>query len=226
MTRKLKVSLFSGLAVLGLGAGLLAAAPVYAATTDTSSSSDSTTTATTTSSDSTSSSSAVTTQSTTTSAEFDTSPNATISLDTAPNISFGKNVTPNGKTNGSYFAVTADNPVEVSNPGLGSGWNVQLKNTPFTDAAGDTLGGAQLTLGTPEVAAANTGNPSTAPVATNSPLNGTGTTQIVLAAPAKGGLGIWDSEYSLANINLTVPAGQVSGIYSSTLTWQLSDTPQ
>jgi len=206
MTRKLKVSLFSSLAVLGLGAGLLAAAPVYADTTDTSSSSGSTTTATT------SSSSAVTTQSTTTSAEFDTSPDAAISLDTAPNISFGKNVTPNGKTNGNYFAVSADNPVEVSNPGLGSGWNVQLKNTPFTDATGDTLGGAQLTLGTPEVAAANTGNPSTAPVATSSPLNGTGTTQIVLAAPAKGGLGIWDSEYSLGSVNLTVPAGQVAGV--------------
>ncbi|WP_143463080.1 WxL domain-containing protein [Levilactobacillus enshiensis] len=224
MTRKLKVSLFSSLAVLSLGAGLLAAAPVSAATTDTSSSSS---TATTTSiSSSTSSSSAVTTQSTTTSAEFDTSPNATISLDTAPNISFGKNVTPNGKTNGSFYAVSADNPVEVSNPGLGSGWNVQLKNTPFTDAAGDTLSGAQLTLGTPEVAAANTGNPSAAPVATSTPLNGSGTSQIVLAAPARGGLGIWDSEYGLAKINLTVPAGQVSGIYSSTLTWQLSDTPQ
>ncbi|MFC6261393.1 WxL domain-containing protein [Levilactobacillus fujinensis] len=217
MTRKLKITLFSALAVLSLGTGLTAAAPVYAATTDTSSTSASTTSST---------SSSTTTQTTTTSAEFDTDPNATISLDSAPNIGFGKNVTPNGKTNGSYTAMTADNSVEVSNPGLASGWNVQLKNTPFTNAAGDTLGGAQLTLGTPEVAAANTGNPSTAPVGTNSPLNGNGTSQIVLAAAAKGGLGVWNSEYSLGNINLTVPAGQVGGTYTSTLTWQLSDTPQ
>jgi len=45
-------------------------------------------------------------------------------------------------------------------------------------------------------------------------------------AAAKGGLGVWTADYSLGDINLAVPAGQMGGVYTSTLTWQLSDTPQ
>ncbi|MFC6274077.1 WxL domain-containing protein [Levilactobacillus tangyuanensis] len=217
MTRRLKISLLSSLAVLTLGVGLSAALPAAAATTDTSSSTGS----------SSSSSSASTTQSTKVTSEFDTDPNAAISLDSAPNISFGKNVTPNTKSNGSYAALSADNPVEVSNPGLGSGWSVQLKNTPFTDATGDTLGGAVLSLGAPDIAAGNTGNPSAAPTpGAATKLDGSGTNQIVFSAAAKGGLGVWTADYSLGDINLAVPAGQMGGVYTSTLTWQLSDTPQ
>lgn len=222
MTRRFKISLLSSLAVLGLGVGLAGALPAAAATTDTSGS-GATSSSTTTSG----SSSAVTTQSTTASAEFDTPAGAAISLDTAPNITFGKNVTPNSKSNGSYEAMTTDNPIEVSNPGLASGWNVQLKNSAFTDSTGDTLSGAVLALSSADVAAANTGNPSAAPISSSdSSLNGSGTNQIILAAAAKGGLGVWTSEYPLTDINLSVPAGQVGGTYSSTLTWQLSDTPQ
>ena len=218
MTRRLKISLLSSLAVLGLGAGFIAAVPAVAATTDTSSTS---------ASSSSSSSAGPTSQTTTTTAEFDTSPTAAISLDSAPNIGFGTNVTPNSKANGSYKAVTADNPVQVSNPGLPSGWSVQLKNTAFTDTAGDTLGGAVLSLGAADVAAANTGNPSTAPTAgASTSLNGTGTNQIVFSAATKGGLGVWTADYGLADINLAVPAGQLGGTYTSTMTWQLSDTPQ
>lgn len=226
MTRRFKISLLSSLAVLGLGVGLAGALPVAAATTDTSGSGATSSSATTGSGPS-SSSSAVTTQSTTASAEFDTPTGAAISLDTAPNITFGKNVTPNSKVNGSYEAMTTDNPIEVSNPGLASGWNVQLKNSTFTDTTGDTLSGAVLALSSADVAAANTGNPSAAPISSSdSSLNGSGTNQIILSAAAKGGLGVWTSEYPLTDINLSVPAGQVSGTYSSTLTWQLSDTPQ
>ncbi|MCI1553511.1 MAG: WxL domain-containing protein [Levilactobacillus sp.] len=216
MTRRLKVTLLRSLAVLSIGVGLVGAAPALAATTDTSSSSDS----------SSSSSSAVTSDSTTATAEFDMSPNAAISLDSAPDIGFGANIAPNSKSNGSYTASTLSAPLEVSNPGLSSGWTVQLKNTPFTDADGDTLGGAQLTLGTADVAAGNSGNPSTAPTQDSAPLTGSGDNQVVFSAPAKGGLGIWDSSYAMDNVNLTVPSGQLPGTYTSTLTWQLSDTPQ
>ncbi|MFD1548536.1 WxL domain-containing protein [Levilactobacillus fuyuanensis] len=213
MTRKLmkKAALLSGVAALALGIG---AVPAFAATTDTSSSASD------------SSSSGPTSQTTTTTAEFDTSPNATIALDSAPNIGFGANATPNGKLDMTYNATTADNPVEVSNPGLPSGWNVQVKNTPFTDAAGDTLKGAVLSLGEPDIAAANTGNPSTAPTASAFKLDGTGTNAVVYNAVAKGGLGIWDANYGLAEISLAVPSGQLGGTYTSTMTWQLNDTPQ
>ena len=125
MTRKLmKAALLSGAAALALGIG---AGPAFAATTGTSSASAS------------DSSVGPTSQTTQTTAEFDTNPNAAIALDSAPNIGFGANATPNGKIDMTYSATTADNPVEVSNPGLPSGWNVQVKNSPFTDTAGDTL---------------------------------------------------------------------------------------
>jgi len=213
MTRKLmkKAALLSGVAALALGIG---AVPAFAATTDTSSSASD------------SSSSGPTSQTTATTAEFDTSPNATIALDSAPNIGFGANATPNGKLDMTYNATTADNPVEVSNPGLPSGWNVQVKNTAFTDAAGDILKGAVLSLGEPDIAAANTGKPSTAPTAAAFKLDGTGTNAVVYSAAAKGGLGIWDANYGLAEISLAVPAGQLGGTYTSTMTWQLNDTPQ
>lgn len=214
MTRRLKLSLFNSLAVLGLGVGLLAAVPAAAATTDSSSSASS------------GSSSATTVENTQASATFTMDPNAAISLDSAPNIGFGSNLTPNGKMNGSYTAMTSSGPLEVSNPGLATGWNVQLKNTPFTDAAGDSLDGAVLSLGNASVEAANTGNPSAEPMASNQTLSGGGINQVVLNAVAKGGLGIWDADYSPAKISLSVPAGQIAGDYSSTLTWQLSDTPQ
>ncbi|WP_395322446.1 WxL domain-containing protein [Levilactobacillus parabrevis] len=213
MTRKLmkKAALLSGVAALALGIG---AVPAFAATTDTSSSASD------------SSSSGPTSQTTATTAEFDTSPNATIALDSAPNIGFGANATPNGKLDMTYNATTADNPVEVSNPGLPSGWNVQVKNTAFTDPAGDILKGAVLSLGEPDIEAANTGNPSTAPTASAFKLDGTGTNAVIYSAVAKGGLGIWDANYGLAEISLAVPAGQLGGTYTSTMTWQLNDTPQ
>lgn len=213
MTRRLmKTALLGGAALLALGFGV---APVLADTTDTSSSDSSS-----------SSSVGPTSESTSTTAEFDTDPNATITLSSAPNISFGKNITPNGPTNGNYTAVTVDNPIGVSNPGLGSGWNVQVKNTPFTDAAGDTLSGAVLALASPTIAAANTGNPSAKPDGMSLSLDGTNANEILLSAPLKGGLGIWDASYSPSGVTLAIPAGQMGGTYTSTMTWQLSDTPE
>lgn len=213
MKRSLRVTLLSGAAALILGLGG-AAVPAFAATTDTSSSSSS------------SSSSAVLSQSKQVTSELDTDPNAAISLDSAPNIDFGKNPTPNSAKNAVYNALTADAAVQVSNPGVASGYSVQVKNSPFVDAAGDTLGGAVLSLGAPSVEAANSGNPSAAPVPSALSLKGDGANALLLKAPAKGGLGVWSSDFSLGEITLAVPAGQLGGSYSSTLTFQLSDTVQ
>ena len=71
-----------------------------------------------------------------------------------------------------------------------------------------------------------TREPSATPIATISPLEGGSINQLVFAAEAKGGLGVWDATYAPAKVNLTVPAGQLPGDYTSTLTWQLSETPQ
>lgn len=140
---------------------------------------------------------------------------------------------PDTKVNGSYAATSVDNPVEVSNPGLASGWNVKVSNTAFlnsdaTATAGDgaKLGGAVLSLPAATSAAANTGNPSGAPTATAVSLQGDGTDQLVLSAAANAGLGVWDSTYAPSDINLAVPAGQEPGSYTSTVTWTLGDTVQ
>lgn len=140
---------------------------------------------------------------------------------------------PDTKVNGSYAASTVDNPVEVSNPGLASGWNVKVSNTGFlnsdataTPGDGAKLGGAVLSLPAATSAAANTGNPSAAPTASAVSLQGDGTDQLVLSAAANAGLGVWDSTYAPGAVNLAVPAGQEPGSYTSTVTWTLGDTVQ
>ncbi|QMU08890.1 WxL domain-containing protein [Levilactobacillus suantsaii] len=209
MKRRVYVTLMRSAAALALG---LSGAGMVAFADATSSSS--------------SSSSVQTTTSTQAKSEFDTSADAAVSLTSAPNFGFGANPTPNGKDNVTYPALSADNPVEVSNPGVPGGWNVQVKDSNFVTSDGSVLGGAVLNLGAPDPEAANTGNPSAAPVANAVSLNGNGTNEVLLTAPAKGGLGVWDSDFSLGDVTLDVPAGQLAGSYSANLTWQLGDTVQ
>ncbi|GEO75301.1 hypothetical protein FD30_GL000625 [Levilactobacillus namurensis DSM 19117] len=209
MKRRLRTILLTGAAALVLGLSGLAV-PALADTTTTTSSSSTPTTS----------------QSTTASETFTNPTDASISLDSAPSIGFAGAITPNTKSNESYTATSADNPVEVSNQGLGSGYNVQVANSAFTNAAGNTLGGAVLSLGAPEVAAANTGNPSAAPVASAVTLKGDGTNSLLLDAPVNGGLGVFDADLDLADVTLAVPAGQLPGTYTSNLTFTLGDTAQ
>jgi len=209
MKRSLRVSVLTGVAALVLGLGGVAV-PAFADITSSSSSSASSTT----------------TQSKSITATFNTDPTATISLNSAPNIGFGANATPDTTSNEVYTATTADAPVSVSNPGLASGYNVKVQNSAFTNADGDTLGGAVLSLGAPDVEAANVGNPSPAPTASAVTLSGNSADSLLLSAPLKGGLGVFNSNFGLANVTLAVPAGQLGGAYSSTLTYTLGDTVQ
>ncbi|CAJ1225514.1 cell surface protein [Levilactobacillus zymae] len=206
MKRTLRVSLFSGIAALLLGLG--AAVPASAAT-------------------------AGTTSATTNAATDFTPTNEPLNLDSAPNFTFAATTVPDTKTNGSYNPSTIDNPVEVSNPGLASGWNVKVANTEFknsdtTATAGDgaVLGGAVLNLSAPTAAAANAGNPSSGPTTSAIKLSGDGTDQLVLSTAANEGLGVWDSSYVPGDVTLDVPAGQEPGSYTSTMTWTLGDTVQ
>ncbi|GEO69489.1 WxL domain-containing protein [Levilactobacillus acidifarinae] len=208
MKRTLRVSLFSGIAALLLGVGV--AVPASAATTTTG-----------------------TTQSTTNATTDFTPSTQPLNLDSAPNITFAATTVPDTKANGSYEPTTVDNPVEVSNPGLASGWNVKVANSEFknsdtTATAGDgtVLGGAVLTLPAGLASAANEGNPSVGPTGSSVKLDGSGTSQEVLSAGANDGLGVWDATYAPADVNLAVPAGQEPGNYTSTLTWTLGNTVQ
>ncbi|AJA81168.1 cell surface protein [Levilactobacillus brevis] len=164
-------------------------------------------------------------QETATSATVATAVDAVPTLDAVPNIDFGENSTPNTQS-GRYLAATVDQPLQVTNPGLTSGWAVQLKSSGFTDQVGDSLRGAMLLLGTPAIMSPNTGNSSTPPTANQVSVAGSDSDQVIWSAPQNGGLGQWVATYALNTIQLTVPAGQVAGLYTTTLTWQLDDAPQ
>lgn len=204
MKRTLRVTLFSGLAALLLGLG--AAVPASAATTPA-------------------------TPSTSSASTTFTASTQPMSLTTVPGITFASTLVPDTATNGSYNAASVTNPLTVTNPGYATGYTVDVQNTPFnnsdaTATAGDgkVLSGAVLNLPAPVAAAANEGNPSTGPVTSAVTLSGDNTNQVVETASANGGLGVWNSPYTASGINLTVPAGQEPGSYTSTLTWTLGNT--
>lgn len=156
-----------------------------------------------------------------------TAGDGTVALTQTPDIDFGQHAAPNGSAKGAFTAKTVSAPIEVNDPGIGKGWNLQVSNTAFTDAtSGAQLQGAQLGLGVGAVKATNADNPSTAPTGQKVTLNGDSQNQTILTAPNKGGLGTWQTTYQPADVTLTVPAGQLAGKYSSTLTWQLGNTVQ
>jgi len=164
-------------------------------------------------------------QKTATSATVAAATDALPTLDTVPNLDFGENSTPNTQS-GRYSATTVDQPLQVTNPGLTSGWAVQLKSAGFTDQLGDTLRGAVLSLGAPAIMSLNTSNSSTPPTANQVNVDGSGSDQVIWSAPQNGGLGQWSATYAANTVQLVVPAGQLAGRYTATLTWQLDDTPQ
>ncbi|MGV7915735.1 WxL domain-containing protein, partial [Mycobacterium kansasii] len=72
----------------------------------------------------------------------------------------------------------------------------------------------------------NTSNSSTPPTANQVNVDGSGSDQVIWSAPQNGGLGQWSATYAANTVQLVVPAGQLAGRYTATLTWQLDDTPQ
>lgn len=213
MALQMKKIWLSSLAVVGLGLGFAAAVPALAAGSSSSSGSSSP-------------SATLTTKDSQATTVFTTT-NPSLTLSKVPNIDFGSNATPNGSTDLSVQAAKVDSDLEVANDGIASGWNVQVMNSAFTDsAANNSLYGAKLSFAAAGVAPANADNASPKPAMSAVSLSGDGQNQLVLSAPVKGGLGIWDTEYALSDFKLSVPAGQLPGSYVSNLTWQLSNAPQ
>lgn len=145
----------------------------------------------------------------------------TITLDKAPSIDFGsKQIT----STGAKFdtAVSIADVLQVSNPGVDSGWSVSLAASAFT-GNGKTLKGATFTLkaGTPDL---NNTNSAKATPDDYSNVAGAGQAGTVLsAADGTQGVGVNTDTYDKANASLDVPAGNVAGDYTATLTWTLSD---
>ncbi|GEO70230.1 WxL domain-containing protein [Levilactobacillus acidifarinae] len=120
-------------------------------------------------------------------------------------------------------------PVVITNPGVATGWNVTVANTAFAteaNGAGDIIkaGSMVLTSSTPTTSNTDNTDATNVPTPSNVSLNTQGTEAVPVAtAAAKSGLGTWNVNYSKAD--LTVPANNVAGTYTSDLTWTLTNAP-
>jgi hypothetical protein len=204
MKKLLRNSLFIGAALLGvssLGAGIT----TKAATTATPLTSD---------------------------ASADITP-GTITLDTVPGggssttsgILFGTVAADAGDT--TYKSTQISSDLHVTDSGNGSGWAVTVADSPFTDTAGDTLKGAVLSLddsANPAIKADATDNVSALPTFTADTTLSASPSTVLSAAP-KAGVGAYTTTYNGTDASLAVPAGNIGGSYSSTLTWTLSNAP-
>lgn len=164
-----------------------------------------------------------------------------IKLTNVPNIDFGTQELDgktafnlDGKLSGNNEA--ANQAVTVVNPGIGTGWNVQVRNDAMKSGA-TTLMASTISL-TPGAATPGAGSEDTnstrasdstaqlsaAPTFDEAKLNTEGSeNQPVATAVVGGGLGTWNMNYKSAN--LQVNPRNVAGDYSTTLTWTITNAP-
>lgn len=146
-----------------------------------------------------------------------------LTLDSAPDISFGTQALAVGKT--TYTSSTFDDPLHITNPGFPSGWSVTVAGSGFTDTTSNApLKGAALTLSAPTLTADDSSNESTPPTTKSSVAVSTANA-VVADAPAGTGIGAYTGTYAAGAASLYVPAGNIGGSYTSSLTWTLSDAP-
>lgn len=151
----------------------------------------------------------------------------TIAIKSAPSIEFGTVNSSADDTN--YISSSFSSGLQVANPGEATGWSVTVSGTPFTTGTtgGATLKGAALTMDDTEttpVAADDADNVSTLPTFTaKTPI--TSAPAIVLNAAAGQGVGSFTAKYNNGDALLSVPAGNIGGSYTSTLSWTLTNAP-
>ncbi|WP_334333268.1 MULTISPECIES: WxL domain-containing protein [unclassified Companilactobacillus] len=149
----------------------------------------------------------------------------TISLSSAPSFSFG--TVPASADDATYTSTSVTGDIALADAGSGAGYTVSVAASPFTATDGSSLKNAQLSLDnnvTTPVKAVDADNVSTPPTLianltlSNSPVN-------VLSAASGSGVGAYTASYADGDALLKVPAGNIGGSYSSTLTWTLSNAP-
>jgi len=144
---------------------------------------------------------------------------------TVPGFGFG--TVASSANDVTYTSATETGDLEVFNPGNASGYTVTLADSPFTATGGGTLTGEKLvftdSVATPTTAV-DADNVSTIPVLSKT-LSVTGAPATILSAPAGGGVGDFKTTYDPTDAALSVPAGNIGGSYSSTLTWTLNNAP-
>ena len=144
-----------------------------------------------------------------------------IQLESVPSIEFG------AISMGSVgTAKTIDGNVKVFNPGLASGWTVQVAMSEFEADNGKHLNGAQLIFSSGLVTPSDgeEGGEENLPVAKNQTLSADNPVSIFVAQ-AGTGIGEWQLDFAPSNISLKTPLTNQLGVYESKLSWQLIDAP-
>lgn len=108
--------------------------------------------------------------------------------------------------------------------GTGAGWNLTVQLDKLSEDGGHELKGATLSLPAGNVTT-NNEDSSNAATSTAVTLGTDNTAQTILTASQDQGMGTWFSEMNGDNVKLSIPGGQYSGNYTSTLTWSLTDAP-
>lgn len=124
-----------------------------------------------------------------------------------------------------YTSVVTDSNIQVTDKrGEEAGWHVQVTQTPFVDKIDATkvLKGAKLIL--PVGTLEDIGNVSLAPNVREVEVNTEAS--ILMNAVEGSGAGTWTNVFDKDEIKLTIPAGNKTGEYMSTVTWSLMDAPE
>lgn len=150
-----------------------------------------------------------------------------ITLSSAPSFQFG---TVAASANDiSYTSTSTSGILDIADAGTGTGtgYTVTVAASPFTATGGATLKNAQLLLDNKEtdpIKADDVDNVSTPPtLVANLSLSSSPVT--VVSAAAGSGVGAYTGTYGSTDASLKVPAGNIGGSYSSTLTWTLANAP-
>lgn len=148
-----------------------------------------------------------------------------ITLSSAPSFQFG---TVAASANDiSYTSTSTSGSLNIADAGTGTGYTVTVAASPFTATGGATLKNAQLSLDNKEtdpIKADDVDNVSTPPTLV-AKLSLSSSPVTVVSAAAGSGVGAYTGKYGSTDASLKVPAGNIGGSYSSTLTWTLANAP-
>jgi hypothetical protein len=151
---------------------------------------------------------------------------AAVGIKSAPDLDFGSQAVSTQQT--TMKVAQKPEALVVSNPGLTSTWSVKVSASNFTKAGSTrTIQGAQIVMGNGAVSAENDNNVSTKPTAASDvTVDAGGSAVDVLSSAADGSsVGNFADAFSADEVQLIVPAGNVTGDYAASLTWELSSTP-
>ncbi|CAJ1204319.1 WxL domain-containing protein [Companilactobacillus paralimentarius] len=149
----------------------------------------------------------------------------TITLSSAPSFQFG---TVAASANDiSYTSTSTSGILDIADAGTGTGYTVTVAASPFTATGGAALKNAQLLLDNKEtdpIKADDVDNVSTPPTLV-AKLSLSSSPVTVVSAADGSGVGAYTGKYGSTDASLSVPAGNIGGSYSSTLTWTLANAP-